>query len=282
MLQPIGAQRERENHPTCPLRICQDSSMKTDNGISLNEAQFKGESLLRKIPEQILTFRRNEIQIQAYIASMFTNVEVLPSEKSYQRTVLKDETGHIREFQNETVVFGERSSPFNACMVLKKLADEYREDYPIGSYEVENNFYCDDWGSSAESESNAMRKIYETNKVTSRGNMTMRKHVSNLQEILRDLPQEQCFFPKNDDKSVVHRTSILGYNWTSQPDNYLSIRSHFEFLIKDTKLTKRQGAAIVGKLYDPMRLCGTDIDGWEKINAKNVARRKRFNSFGES
>jgi hypothetical protein len=241
----------RPGHATSPLRLCQDSSMLTDNGVSLNAAQMKTECLLTKIPDMILKLRKNVVGISGDIKAMFLNVEICENDKKFQRTLLRDENGKIREYEINRVVFGEATSPYLCQMVLKTLADKYKNEFPIGCQEIEDNFYCDDWVSSGKNVSETKVKIFQTSQVLKSGEMPLRKYCSNNKQALDDVPEEFCAFPKDDDENVIHRTSVLGYIWQSQPDDFIALRSSFPKIEENSKLTKRKGAHIVGKLYDP-------------------------------
>ena len=66
-------------------------------------------------------------------------------------------------------------SPYLATQVLRQLASDYRQEFPIAAQIIENSFYVDDCLTGANTLEEALTVRENLNLVMKKGMMTLRK-----------------------------------------------------------------------------------------------------------
>ena len=90
------------------------------------------------------------------------------------------------------LTFGVTSSPFLASSVLRQVADDYKEEFPLAAEIVHSTFYVDDCLTGASSLSEALNIREQLNSLLSKSGMTLRKWRSNNKELLSSIPESLC------------------------------------------------------------------------------------------
>lgn len=106
------------------FKVVFDCSCKTDEGISLNQAQLVGPKLQRDLYEIILRSRRHKIAMSVDVKKMFRQIQIIPEQWDLQRIFWRESISDpLKEYWLVTVIYGQASSPTNAVMVMNKGAE---------------------------------------------------------------------------------------------------------------------------------------------------------------
>ena len=73
------------------------------------------------------------------------------------------------------LTFGVTCSPYLATQVIRQLASDYRQEFPIAAQIIENSFYVDDYLTGANTLEEALTVRENLNLVMKKGMMTLRK-----------------------------------------------------------------------------------------------------------
>ena len=146
------------------------------------------------------------------------------------------------------LTFGVTCSPFLATEVLRKVAEEYKSDYPEAAKIISTSFYVDDVLTGAPSTQEGMVLHMQLNDLLSKAAMLLRKWRSNSATVLESLPAELR------EKEDIHLSpdtqpgpKILRIHWNAKLDNmFVSIPN----IVATSSPTKREVASTAAKIYD--------------------------------
>ncbi|XP_043496412.1 uncharacterized protein LOC122520387 [Polistes fuscatus] len=177
----------REANDLSKLRIVFDASMKSDNGLSLNDTLLTGPNLQREIFEILLEFRSRKYVFTADICKMYRQIFINEPFRNYQRFLWRESPeDSIQEWRLMTVTDGETCSPFLALRTLQQLADDERERFPIGA-EIISQRYMDDFFVGDDDLPQLLRKQKELIDILSTAGMILGKWASNNEAIFKNI-----------------------------------------------------------------------------------------------
>ncbi|KAJ8969795.1 hypothetical protein NQ317_004059 [Molorchus minor] len=160
----------KQDSPSTPCRIVFDFSMKSDNGLSLNDLLYKGPKLQNNIVTILLNFRLFPICLGADIKAMYRQIKILESHRPYQRILWRFHPNDpVSVYQLNRVTFGCTSSPFLSLRVIQQLAQDESENFVEILDYVKRYIFMDD----------LLAGCFE-----------MVKWVSNSREVLSHIPTE--------------------------------------------------------------------------------------------
>lgn len=236
----------RHKSLTSPLRICLDGSQRTSSGVSGNDIQLAGPSLQPMLVGQLLKFRQHKIAIIADLAQMYLNISIRPEDRKYQRTIVNMPGKPVQEIEYTRVPFGAKYALFLAQAVIKKLAVDEKEKFPLACEILENCCYIDDVIFSIDNDEKAVEALNQLTKVTQSACFEMHKVASNVPKILNSIPEENQL--SHLDSSTI--TKVLGISWDREVDEvFIKVTIH-----PLSKITKRVITSIVAQIYDPLGL----------------------------
>ena len=123
-------------------------------GVSLNEALLTGPDLLCNIHGLLLRFRQFEVAVTADIEVMFMQVGIREEDQDALR-FLWSGNDEERTSKYQRIIFGATCSPACAIFVLKKCANDNRQEHPKNFDSVTKQFYMDDFIQSFSTEEEA-------------------------------------------------------------------------------------------------------------------------------
>ncbi|XP_055905950.1 uncharacterized protein LOC129941360 [Eupeodes corollae] len=130
---------------TNKLRVVFDESHKDANGTSLNEMLHIGPPLQRNLINVCLRFRVPRYVFCADIIKMFRQIWVDKKHRDFQRIVWRKSPDQpIKHYRLCTVTYGTSPAPFLSMRVLKQLAIDYADKFPVASHAILHDFYVDD------------------------------------------------------------------------------------------------------------------------------------------
>jgi len=168
------------------LRVVFDGSSKIDDGCLLNDRLYRGDKLHKNIVDVITHFRFLVIVFTADICQMFRQIQVDREDQQFQGVVWRDDPSKpIQSYRLATVTYGLITS-----RVLKLLALDEQDTYPIGAQILLKDFYIDEAITGGDSLREVLHTIYEVIALLNQGGFELQKWASNHHEALQHIPSE--------------------------------------------------------------------------------------------
>lgn len=238
----------RPSSTSTKLRVVFDASSKTTNGNSLNSVVYAGPKLQADINEILINFRIHEICLSSDIRKMFRMIMIDESQRKFQHILWRFSRDQpIKVYELNTVTYGVASSPYLAIRVLKQLADDEADKYPLGSKVLKKGFFVDDLLWSVATQDEAMQLQDELLALLKAGGFDLRKWSSNCPELLARVPADYRETPLEfqDDKDL--SIKVLGLQWMPAEDVF-----SFNTTPPSDKITKRSVLSQIGRQFDPL------------------------------
>ena len=169
-----------------------DASAKSICGLSLNDTLLTGPCTYPHINTVVTRFRRHIVGFSANISKMFGEVVLNRVEPDYYRFIIEDPSNpdNITICRMKRLTFGVACSPFLATTVLRRLAEDYEQEYPEAAALVWEDFYVDGLLTGAESAQHAIVLRHQLNTLLEKASMILRKWHSSNQTVLSTIPDE--------------------------------------------------------------------------------------------
>lgn len=237
---------QKESSTTTKVRVVFDASAKTSSGLSLNDVQMVGPVIQRDLLTLILNFRLHTYVLTADCEKMYRQVLISNEDRNYHRILWRFNPGDkLRCFTLNTVTYGTASASFLATRVLKQLAEEHQDQYPVACNIIKDSFYMDDLLTGAETLDELFQIKCDVSKVLEKGGFNLRKWQSN--------DPSTVFLDKNTNltfgKDVSQST--LGIIWNPQSDVIKYTVRGFD---NERPVTKRAILSIASQIFDPLGL----------------------------
>ncbi|VDI18897.1 Hypothetical predicted protein [Mytilus galloprovincialis] len=193
------------------------------------------------------------------------NPPILPNNKHIAFNVNKDHRDYLRflwwkddnlhedpiEYRMNVHLFGAASSPGCANFGLKRVADDYKDEFgsDISDF-LRNNFYVDDGLKSVASIDDAVKLVKRSREMCNKVGLKLHNFQSNSKEILNLIPiEDKAKDIKNldllNDKLPI--TKILGIQWCIESDSF-----QFRIELTNKPLTRRGILSKLSFVYDPL------------------------------
>ncbi|XP_065355419.1 uncharacterized protein LOC135949893 [Calliphora vicina] len=235
---------------TTKLRVVFDASCKSSNNTSLNDHLLVGPTVQNDLYSILLKFRRHRIGFTADIEKMYRQVLIHPDDRSYQSILWRDSTKDPpTTYQLKTVTYGTASAPFLATRTLMQVALDNSQEFPKESSEIINNFYVDDYMSSAPNVGSACSRHATLCSILSKSGFNLRKWSTNSRELLESIePQDRaCSSEMIIDQTETVKT--LGLLWNTSTDCF---QYSVCFQQVSEVITKRRVLSDISRIYDPI------------------------------
>ncbi|XP_044574080.1 uncharacterized protein LOC123258275 [Drosophila ananassae] len=202
------------------LRVVFDASCKTSSGKSLNDILHTGPTVQSELMAILLRFRIHKYVFTADIEKMYRQVWINPDNQFHQLIVWRnDPSEDLKYYRLKTVTYGTKTAPFLATKCLNHLAIRSRDNYPLGSAALENDFYVDDCLTGADSVAEAVQIQSELNKILLPHGFKLRKWCSNNAELLQGIPKEDTVSDvKLGETLDQYSVKTLGLIWMPNKD----------------------------------------------------------------
>lgn len=206
------------------VRMVMDAAAKK-NGVSLNDNLLIGPDLLNSLTGVLMRFREQRVAIAADIEAMFHQVLVIEEDQPALSFLWRelDINRAPDVYQMRVLIFGAASSPSTANYVLRRTAEDNRED-PAFSQEtinaVSKNFYMDDFLKSVNDVATASMLQEEMTSLLARGGFRLTKWSSSSREVLSRIPSHELACPTlNLDLDNLPMERTLGMKWNMECDS---------------------------------------------------------------
>lgn len=240
----------RPEKQTTQLRVVFNASSPTSNGLSLNDILLNGGFIQDELFSIISRFRTHKYVFTADIQKMYRQILIHPQHRDYQRILWKrDLHSPIKIYQLQTVTYGTTSASFLATRVLRQLAHDEGDRFPLASAVVLSDFYVDDVLTGSNNLSVAKKTKEQLIEMFHQCGMVLHKWCSNSQELCDDITVNNGrSFHDSSDTS----TKALGMLWTPSSDTF----SFKVSLNLNDVVTKRNVLSYIARIFDPMGLIG--------------------------
>jgi hypothetical protein len=153
-----------------PIRVVMDASA-TYMGSSINDYWAKGPNMLSNLLVILCRFRQYKIALVADIKKMYNSIRLSKEDQNVHRFLWRwmKMDADVSQFIHLTVPFGDKPGGAIAGLALKRTAEKYREECPIGAEVVLRNMFVDDALKSVETEEIAKKVVKELEKVAEYG-----------------------------------------------------------------------------------------------------------------
>ena len=150
---------------TTPVRVVFDGSMKSSNGVSLNDRLHVGPTVHSPLNDVLIRFRKHPYVLITDISKMYRAVGLDPNDRNFHRFLWRNNPEEtIQEYRMTRVTFGITSAPFLATKSVLQLAEEHQKTLRQAAKAVKESFYVDDGLPSVETKEEAInlpeRRLY--------------------------------------------------------------------------------------------------------------------------
>ncbi|KAK3726566.1 hypothetical protein QZH41_001952, partial [Actinostola sp. cb2023] len=242
-------------HPKKPekLRVVYDCSARY-KGESLNEHLLAGPDLTNNLVGVLCRFRQEPFAFIGDIEGMFHQFKVEEEHRDFLR-FLWWENGNLQrtpdEYRMTVHLFGAKSSPGCSNYGLKKIADDYEDEFgsKVADF-IRNDFYVDDGLKSLPTEEQAISMVQKSKQMCARGGLRLHKFTSNSRQVIESIPPEDRAKDLKEldlQQSSLPLERALGVQWYVENDVF-----QFKIVIQDKPLTRRGILSTVSSIYDPL------------------------------
>ena len=210
---------------------------------SFNKKLIEGPNYLPQLPALLIKFRYYSTVALLDISKLYSRIRLPVEDAEYQRFFWaeekmepNDEKAKLKAYRQTRLIFGSRSSPFQAQWVLKKHAETHDNFY------LKNFTYLDDIFVGDNDAGIVAKELKNLIWILQEGDFPAQKIVSNNQKILEDLEESQ--------KGPTEIHKIYGQIWNLKSD-FLTLNFKKEKIPEVGKIfTKRECLSYMMSLYD--------------------------------
>ncbi|XP_068140369.1 uncharacterized protein [Drosophila tropicalis] len=181
---------------------------------------------------------------------MYRCINIPPDDAQYQRILWNPDTSdYVEEYACTTVMFGTSSAPYLAMSVMKQLAMDECEKYPLAVDVINHQMYVDDILSGGDSIAETEDVKNQVIGMLRRGTFKLRKWASNCTKLLENIPVEH-----RESSGLLHMEGndtirTLGLYWSPKEDEF---RFALHVVPPMSSPTKRTILSAIARLFDPM------------------------------
>ncbi|KFD48527.1 hypothetical protein M513_10604 [Trichuris suis] len=146
-----------------------------------------GPDLLTDLFGLLVRFREYPVAVSADIAKIFHQVRVPERDQSMLQFLWRQPGSNepLRQLQMTVHIFGAICSPAVCTYVLRKSAEDHKEQFPHVWRKVTSNFYVDNYLDSFASANEATSSCQQLTQLLSRGRFHLTKWISSSRSVLK-------------------------------------------------------------------------------------------------
>lgn len=240
----------KEKSSTTKVRVVFDASCKSSNDLSLNDLLLVGPKIQDNLASLLLRWRKYPFAMSADVEKMYRQILVDERDQHLQHILWRESPNQpINEYELKTVTYGTACAPHLAVRSLQQLAIDNREEFPVATNVVLNDFYVDDVMTGSYFIQEALSTRRELSQLLEVGGFKLRKWVSNCSEILDDIPisDREIQHPLNID--MMETVTALGMSWIPTLDTF-TFKLNLPIIYCTP--TKRNILSEISKIFDPL------------------------------
>lgn len=234
----------KPNSTTSPVRWTLDLSSRSENGKAPNQYLYVGRKLLGDIRDRLLKFRQYSYCVISDICAMYLNILVDEASSSLQHTIVNFPDQEPRHFKFNALSFGSSQSPYLAIAVLRHLAEEYKDEFPLAAQIIKECSFVDDICFSTSEECIAIEIIKQLSALLAKAGFKLHKIQSNTQNIQNTIPTEMAW---SEDMGT---PKVLGLIWDNIND-FMTVKiPPYE---EQSTMDVRTLLSLAARCYDPLQ-----------------------------
>ena len=210
---------------------------------SFNNKLLEGPNLLPQLQKLIIQFRYYPKIALLDISKLYSRIRVSEEDAEMQRFFWTEEKmkpdqekAKLKSYRQSRLIFGSKSSPYQAQYILKKHSEMFNNFY------LANFTYLDDIFVGSRDSDQVAQDLKQLIWVLQEGDFPAQKIVSNDEKILEGL-EETVRGPKEV-------TKVYGQTWNLKEDKLTFIFKKEKSLLMDQEFTKRECLSQMMSLYD--------------------------------
>ena len=192
---------------TTPVRPVYNANQEFgEEKTSFNKKLIEGPNYLPQLPALLIKFRYYQTVAFLDISKLYSRIRLPVEDSEYQRFFWASEKmgpddtqAKLKAYRQTRLIFGSRSSPFQAQWVLKKHAETHNNFYLKNFTYLDDIFVGDQDAKKVEEELNRLIQVLEE------GDFPAQKIVSNNPQVLKNLDESQ--------KGPTDGHKIYGQKW---------------------------------------------------------------------
>ena len=175
---------------TTKLRVVFDASVRSSNGVSLNDTLAVGPMLHPPLEQILLRFRTHRVALTGDISKMYREILLSQSDQQLHRFLWRPQVDQaIQTYCMQRVTFGVASSPFLAVRTLQQAGAEFGQGLPLAQHHLNKSFYVDDLLGGASTEEGAVDLYTQLTDILSKAGFKLRKFRSSSARVLGQIPE---------------------------------------------------------------------------------------------
>ncbi|XP_065222567.1 uncharacterized protein LOC135847089 [Planococcus citri] len=230
------------------IRVVFDASMKSSNGVSLNDCLFIGPTVQPKLEIILLRFRMHRYALVGDIEMMYRQILCAVKDRKFQRIVFFVD-GEIIDYELNTITYGTSSAPFEATRTLNRIAEDGASEFPLASAALLDNTYMDDCLSGADTKEEAQRLRTELIELVQTAGMKFSASKWLLNEPTLLNPTDRS----SSTSLNLHCGRTLGVAWNTNRDTF-SFPSLATLAWTGDTLTRCSALSCISRIFDPIGL----------------------------
>ena len=229
---------------TTPVRpvFCANQQLGSEK-TSFNKHLIEGPNYLPQLQTLMIQFRYYPTIALLDISKLYSRIRLPPEDAEYQRFFwsdtkmsLHDTQAKLKSFRHNRLIFGSRSSPFQAQFVLKKHATTHDNFY------LKNYTYLDDIFVGDKNPTIVSRELMKLINILQEGDFPAQKIVSNNPQVLKDLNESQ--------RGPTKLHKVYGQIWNLESDILTLNFKKGQPPVGNKLFTKKECLSQIMKLYD--------------------------------
>ena len=227
------------------IRIVFNASMKSYNGLALNDTLYVGQKLQQDIISVITRWRFYKVVFTCDIVKMFRQIIIHADDRDWLRIVYDFGYG-LQHYRLNTVTYGTSPASYQSLRVLRKIIEDQCPDNEKMKELFFQLSYVDDFFGGADDSETASLIKYELVKLLLKAQIKLYTWATNdknlLTRLIDPVQSEKCV-------EIPDAVSALGLRWSPTPDK-------FSFKIQPIEnrdnITKRSILSDSSKFFDPL------------------------------
>ena len=225
----------KEDRSTTKVRVVFDGSSRSCDSISLNEALYKGPSLMVDLTAALTRFRLKPIVITGDIREAFLQIEIYEDDRDWLRFLWQSKEGKLIAYRFKRLPFGLSCSPFVLNAVIRHHLLKQSVIKP-------ESFYVDDLILPVETATEGVTKAKTLAKHMKIAGFHLHKWATNDKVLAENLQVE------------LGKSKVLGLTWKHLEDTMLLEVNNLTELLNRKTITKRTALSAISQIFDPLGL----------------------------
>ncbi|XP_070524591.1 uncharacterized protein [Cardiocondyla obscurior] len=229
------------------IRVVFNGSATLTDGRSLNENLLCGQNILPQLADILTNWRRHRLAVVTDIEKMYSQILVVKRDRDMQRILWRENASEqVQEYCLNTLTYGLVSAPYLALRVIRQLAEDEQNHFPIGAAVLRTKTYVDDILTGAQTVNEVRDLIRELINICAAGGFPLKKWAIGSKLLANVVPGTTQKNPLEWHPAKGH--AILGLRWLPELDAFF-----FKIdPIPDSVPTKRKIFSETAQLFDPL------------------------------